>query len=116
MGEEQVKAFNNIKNIISQEVILAYPDFSQGFDIHVDASDAQLGAAISQNKRPIAFFSPKLTTAQQKCTIGEREMLSAIETLLEFRNILLGSKIRIFADHMNNANPTTKHASKRVQH
>ena len=43
-------------------------------------------------------------------------MLSAVETLLEFRNILLGSKIRIYTDHMNNVLLTTKHASKRIQH
>ena len=72
----------------------------------------QLGAVISQDKKTIAFFSRKLTSAQQKYTIGEREMLSAVETLLEFRNILLGSKITIYTDHMNNVNPTTKYASK----
>jgi len=70
-GHEQDKAFNKIKNIISNEVILAYPDYTKGFDIHVDASDTQLGAVISQNRKPIAFFSCKLTSAQQKYTIGE---------------------------------------------
>ena len=43
-------------------------------------------------------------------------MLSAVETLLEFRNILLGSEITIYTNHMNNVNPLTKHASKRMQH
>ena len=76
----------------------------------------QLGAVISQDKKPIAFFSRKLTTAQQKYTIGEREMLSAVETLLEFRNILLGSEITIYTDHMSNVNLTTKHASKLITH
>ena len=60
----------------------------------VNASNIQLEAAISQNKKPIAFFSRKLTLAQQKHTVGEREILSSTETLLEFRNILLESKIR----------------------
>ena len=43
-------------------------------------------------------------------------MLSAVEILLEFCNILLGSKITICTDHMSNANPMTKHASKRTTH
>jgi len=43
-------------------------------------------------------------------------MLSAIETLLEYRNILLGAEITIYTDHMNNVNPLTKHASKRIQY
>ena len=115
-GDDQQRSFEEIKQIIANEVILAYPDFNKSFEIHVDASDVQLGAVISQDKKPIAFFSRKLTSAQQKYTIGEREMLSAVETLLEFRNILLGSKITIYTDHMNNVNPTTKHASKRITH
>ena len=43
-------------------------------------------------------------------------MLSVIETLLEFRNILLASKITIYTDYMNNANPTIKHVSKRIMY
>ena len=76
----------------------------------------QLGAVISQDKKPIAFFSRKLTLAQQKCTIGECEMLSAVETLVEFRNILLGSKTTICTDRMSNVNPAIKHALKRITH
>jgi hypothetical protein len=36
------KAFNDIKNIIAREVMLAYPDFSKPFEIHTDASHHQL--------------------------------------------------------------------------
>ena len=43
-------------------------------------------------------------------------MLSAAETLLEFHNILLDSKITICIDHMSNTNPATKHALKRIAH
>ena len=48
--------------------------------------------------------------------MDEHEILSVIETLLEFRNILLGSKIVVCADHMNNVNLVIQHASKRMQH
>ena len=43
-------------------------------------------------------------------------MLSAVEILLEFRNILLGSEITIYMDYMNNVNPTIKYASKLITH
>ena len=43
-------------------------------------------------------------------------MLLAIETLLEFCNILLGAKIQVYSDHMNKTNPTTKYTLKQVQH
>ena len=41
-------------------------------------------------------------------------MLSIVETLIEFRNILLPQKIIIWTDHKNNVNPITKHASNRI--
>ncbi len=51
------KAFEQMKKIIAQETMLAYPDFSKSFTIHTDASKLQLGACISQDGKPIAFYS-----------------------------------------------------------
>ena len=90
-GEEQQKAFDTMKKIISREALLAYPDFNEEFEIHTDASHTQLGAVISQKGKPIAFYSRKLKPEQTRYTTTERELLSIVETLKEFRNILLGS-------------------------
>ena len=57
-------AFENIKTAIAKDVVLAYPDYSQGFEIYTDSSKFQLGAVITQNNRLLAFFSRKLNTAQ----------------------------------------------------
>ena len=95
------KAFANLKKIISKEVLLAYPDFNKPFEIHTDASDLQLGSVISQGGRPIAFYSRKLSDAQTRYTTQERELLSIVETLKEFRNILLGQRITVYTDHKN---------------
>jgi len=70
--------------MVSKEVILAYPDWTQPFVIHTDASDFQLGAVISQNNKPIAFFSRKLNSAQRNYTTTEKELLSIVECLKEF--------------------------------
>ena len=99
--EEQEKAFNTMKKILCRETILAYPDFSQPFIIHTDASHTQLGAVISQSSKPIAFYSRKLSDAQTRYTTTERELLAIVETLKEFRNILLGQQIIVYTDHKN---------------
>ena len=67
---------------------MAYPDFSKPFEIYTDASARQLGAVITQNNRPIAFYSKKLNTAQQNYTVTDLELLSVVMTLKEFRNII----------------------------
>ena len=100
-GAEEQKAFQLMKKIISKNALLAYPDFNEEFVIHTDASDYQLGAVISQKGRPIAFYSRKLRPEQTRYTTTEKELLSIVETLKEFRNILLGMKIVVYTDHKN---------------
>ena len=59
--EEHEKAFAQMKKIVSREVMLAYPNFNQQFEIYTDASIKQLGSVIMQNNCPIAFCSKKLS-------------------------------------------------------
>ena len=99
--EEHQRDFDAMKKLLSRETLLAYPDFNQPFIIHTDASKTQLGAVISQNGRPIAFYSRKLNPAQRNYTTTERELLAIVETLKEFRNILLGQTIHVYTDHQN---------------
>ena len=54
-------AFNEIKQIVAQDTLLAYPDFSETFKIQTDASAFQLRAAIIQKNKPIDFYSRKPT-------------------------------------------------------
>src|SRR3982750_2262575 len=90
-----------MKKVITRETLLAYPDFNEVFEIHTDASLYQLGACISQKGKPIAFYSRKLNPAQTRYATTERELLSIVEVLKEFRNILLGQQIRVHTDHEN---------------
>ena len=89
------------KKAIAKETLLACPDFNKPFQIHMDASHYQLGAVVSQEGKQIAFHSCKLNPAQTRCTAAERELLSAVETLKEYRNMLLGQTIKVFTDHKN---------------
>jgi hypothetical protein len=99
--DKEQKAFEDIKAIISRETLLAYPNFLNDFHIYTDSSDYQLGAVIMQNDRPLAFYSRKLNSAQKRYTTGEQDLLSIVETLKEFKNILLGQKLIVQTDHKN---------------
>ena len=75
------QAFDNVEAAIAKETVLAYPDFLKPFEIYTDASSMQLGAVITQDNRPIAFFSRKLSETQQKYSVTEIELLAIVETL-----------------------------------
>ena len=90
-----------MKKILSKETLLSYPDFNKPFETHTDASNTQLGAVVSQNGKPIAFYSCKLLPAQTQYTTTEKELLSIVETLKEFRTILLGQRLIVHTDHKN---------------
>jgi hypothetical protein len=94
-------AFDNVKTTIAKEVVLAYPDFTKPFDIYTDASTKQFGSVITQDNRPIAFFSRKLSGAQSKYTVTKLELLAIVETLKEFNLMLWGQRIIVYTDHKN---------------
>jgi hypothetical protein len=50
-----------------------------------------------QNDKPKAIYSRKLNKAQKRYTTGEQELLSIVEMLEEFCNILFGQQIIIHA-------------------
>jgi hypothetical protein len=60
-----------------------------------------LGAVIIQEDKPLAFYSRKLNSGQTRYTTGEQDLLSIVETLKEFRDILLGQQVIVHTDHLN---------------
>jgi hypothetical protein len=61
---EQQKAFEELKQILSTEPLLVYPDFSQPFIVACDASTKTVGTVLSQvrngEEKPIAYCSRQL--------------------------------------------------------
>ena len=107
-------SLTKLKEMVSADTLLNYPDWTIPFTIHTDASDKQLGAVISQNGKPIAFFSRRLSKAQRNYTTTEKELLSIVECLKQFRGILFGYEIDVFSDHKNLVYAATLSESQRV--
>ncbi len=97
-------------------MVLASPDFTKPFDIYTDASTKQLGAVITQDNRPIAFFSRKLSGAQSKYTITKLELLAIVETLKEFKGMLWGQRLNVYTDHKNLTRDGLGLTSNRITH
>ncbi|KAJ9547866.1 hypothetical protein OSB04_020409 [Centaurea solstitialis] len=92
------KAFDELKSKVTQDPILALPNFNDVFQVECDASGIGIGGVLSQQNRPIAFFSAKLNEAQWKYSQAKLNPRHArwVEQLQEYTFI-----IRHKAGHAN---------------
>ena len=96
-------AFQTLKDIISSNDVLVFPDFQKPFELTTDASDKALGAVLSQKghdgDRPITFISRTLSATEENYATNEKEMLAIVWALHTLRNFIYGAKINIHTDH-----------------
>jgi hypothetical protein len=84
--------------------ILVFPDWSEEFHVHVDASSIALGVVLAQLgagdiDHPLDFASRKLSTAEINYTTTKREGLAMVYALQKFHHYLLGGHFKMFTDH-----------------
>jgi hypothetical protein len=106
--EAEQKAFQSLKDLITSSPILVHPDINRQFRLETDSSDYATGAVLSQlcddgKWRPVGFYSKSLSEVERNYDIHDKELLSVIRGLTEWRHLLEGApqKIEILNDHQN---------------
>ena len=106
--EKQEKAFKELKEKFTKELVLAAPDLDKKMRMEVDALDYAIGGVLSMECkdglwRPVAFLSKSLNETERNYKIHDKEMLAIIRGLESWRHLLEGvqSKFEIWTDYKN---------------
>ena len=103
------EAFSELKERFTTASVLTHPDPQLPFIVEVDASEVGVGAVLSQRVshdqkvHPCAFFSRRLTPAESRYGVGDRELLPVKLALEEWRHWLEGAQhpFMVWTDHKN---------------
>ncbi len=97
------ESFIKVKNSISDDALLAFPNFESTFILTTDASKIGIGAILSQKEneveRPIEYFSRKHNSAQRNYCTTDQELLAVVEALKHFSPYLSGRPFTLRTDH-----------------
>jgi cleavage and polyadenylation specificity factor subunit 1 len=100
--EALTAAFNECKASLSRATLLAHPHPTAPLTLVTDASTTAIGAVLQQRVQdawqPLAFFSRKLSTTQQKYSAYDREILADYEAVRYFRHMLETRHFSILTD------------------
>ena len=91
--------FTKMKEALTSPPVLQLPDFSVPFVVECNACGVGIGAILSQQNRPIAFFSEALKGAALALLTYEKEMLAIVKAVRKWRPYLLGNPFIIQMDH-----------------
>lgn len=102
-GEEEDKAFNNLKKALISAPVLRRPDFKYPFEIHTDASNVARGAGLMQRvdgkPQAIAYFSRKMKGPETRYSATDSEALAVVEGVRAFNAYVYGRCFEVFTDH-----------------
>ena len=103
-GMGQQKSFDLLRNSLSSEKVMAYPQVNRPYLLYTDASDYAVGGVLTQIdekgvERPVHYISHQLDTNQRKYAVIEKEAFAVVYALKKLRPYLWGAQFTVYTDH-----------------
>ncbi|SRR6266702_2762009 len=101
-------AFEALKQAVAEEPVLLFLKLQEPFEMEVDASAIAIGAILNQKGEdhkihPVAYYSKSFSATERNYDVYDRELLTVVKSLRQWRTYLVGSphRITIYMDHSN---------------
>ena len=102
-GEEQQKAFDEIKHDVTHAPVLLMPNSKGHFVLVSDTSKVGCGAALYQKQKGryhlVAYYSKRLPEAVANYSISELELTGVMANVAAFKHLLRNANFHVYCDH-----------------
>ncbi|CAF2749573.1 unnamed protein product [Rotaria sp. Silwood2] len=103
LSEEDRKSFNELKRILTTDLILRIPNNNLEFKLQTDASDDGIGAVLLQTyptgDLPLAYYSQKFSSTQKRWSTTEKECFAILSSIEKWHKYLDGREFILETDH-----------------
>jgi hypothetical protein len=86
---------------MSSTPVLAFPKILKEFIVETDACDTGIGAVLTQEGHPIAYFSNGLNASNKNLSTYEKEFLAVMMTVDKWRSYLHKNTFTIRTNHQS---------------
>jgi len=97
--QEQVKAFENLKDKLTKAPILVLPNIIKTFEIEFNASNIGIGVVLLQEGHPIAYFIEKIKGSHLNYSTYDNELYALVRALQNWQHYLFPKEFVIHSDH-----------------
>jgi hypothetical protein len=97
-GKKQ-KAFNILKDKISNAPVLALLNLQQQFEIKIDANGYAMGAVLMKYRKPICYHSETFNQVVVNYPTYDKELYALVQSVKKWKHYLLGKETIIHTDH-----------------
>lgn len=92
---EAENAFEKLKQSTSIIPMLAMPDYNKTFTIKTSASNLGIGAVLTQDNRPLTYYSKALTPRHLGKSVYEKEYMDVLAVIDKWRYYVQGKRFII---------------------
>jgi hypothetical protein len=87
-GTRQENAFDMMKDKLTHAPLLQLLDFNKTFELECDASRIGFGGVLLQERKPVAYFSEKLSAPVLNYSTYENELCALVRCLESWQHYL----------------------------